>query len=233
MKAIIMALCLLTPISSSVAALISIGDMYDFMPSDKNTFEKSVNNNGDNTAFVRVNVVEMIYDANGKSHEQALDSDNQENELVVSPNRMVIAAGEQQISRIVYSGNRDRERYYRLRYMPTERNDSDHGQPAAIQISTSIKVLAGLGSIIIVRPGQEHYSTYVTKNGYQYEVRNDGNSTVVIENMQSCDAAYRECAEPETTYVRPGSSKTLPLTIGNHYRYTLVEGTTKKLVHIE
>ena len=39
--------------------------MYDYLDGDKNTYLKRVFNGGDSTAFVKVNILEIVYDADG------------------------------------------------------------------------------------------------------------------------------------------------------------------------
>lgn len=185
---------------------------------------------------MRVSVSELVYDAQGQAREQPVDTEavlyGNGRGLVASPGRMIVPAGGQQTSRIVYTGTRDRERYYRVRFIPTEPNESEKKLAGDAPLSAGVKVLTGFGGIVTVRPTRAHYSTQLTPKGKDYEVRNNGNSTVIIENLQACDAAYRECGEAETTYVRPGTMKSLTLAAGKHYRYSLVEGVNKKMVRI-
>ena len=102
---------------------IHIGAMHDYLASDKTTLVKRVRNNGDSTAFVRVNVIELLRTESGKLQEQAVTSidptaPQQEVTLIASPARLIVAANGMQATRLMHTGPRDIERYYRLRFVP-------------------------------------------------------------------------------------------------------------------
>lgn len=44
---------------------INVGVVYDYLSGDKSTYMKRVFNGGTSTAFVKVNILEMIYDDEG------------------------------------------------------------------------------------------------------------------------------------------------------------------------
>ena len=70
MKKVMLALvcCAGFSLSSVQAAApnINVGSLFDFINSDKGTFLKRVRNSGDATAFVRVEISEIVYDADRK-----------------------------------------------------------------------------------------------------------------------------------------------------------------------
>lgn len=65
---------LLLIFSSNVLASpdISVGTLYDYMSAEKTTLLKRVRNLGDETAFVKITLVEIIYGADGVPKEQEL-----------------------------------------------------------------------------------------------------------------------------------------------------------------
>ena len=48
---------------------INVGTVYDYLDGDKSTYLKRVFNSGDSTAFVKVNILEIVYDADGSTAE--------------------------------------------------------------------------------------------------------------------------------------------------------------------
>ena len=48
---------------------INVGVVYDYLDADKSTYLKRVFNGGDATAFVKVNILEIVYDADGTTRE--------------------------------------------------------------------------------------------------------------------------------------------------------------------
>jgi hypothetical protein len=75
MKYFLMWVCCVV-FSSSVSAgpQINVGTVYDYLDSDKSTYLKRVFNSGDSTAFVKVNILEIVYDADGSHREIPLET---------------------------------------------------------------------------------------------------------------------------------------------------------------
>lgn len=61
-------LCCL-PLLAQAGPQINVGVVYDYLDGEKSTYLKRVFNGGDATAFVKVNVLEIVYDADGKPQE--------------------------------------------------------------------------------------------------------------------------------------------------------------------
>ncbi|MCE6985145.1 molecular chaperone, partial [Pseudomonas frederiksbergensis] len=71
------------------------------------------------TAFVKVSVVELVYDNQGQAREVEMDGrEALQRGLVVSPARLIIPANGMQAVRLLYRVERDQERYFRLRFIP-------------------------------------------------------------------------------------------------------------------
>ena len=51
---------------------ISVGTLYDYMSSEKNTQLKRIRNMGDETAFVKITLAEIVYGADGVPKEREL-----------------------------------------------------------------------------------------------------------------------------------------------------------------
>ena len=101
---------LLTLAAASQAASpqISVGPLFDYMPSDSSQLLKRVRNSGDATAYVRVEVTEMRYAGDGSASESPVDAASlARNEtgasgLIASLARMIIpATNGQQATRLV------------------------------------------------------------------------------------------------------------------------------------
>lgn len=74
---------------------INIGTVYDYLDGDKSTFLKRVFNGGDSTAFVKVNILEIVYDADGSHREIPVkpQSDGAGRDgLMASPARLIVPA---------------------------------------------------------------------------------------------------------------------------------------------
>ncbi|WP_337883854.1 hypothetical protein [Chromobacterium haemolyticum] len=235
--------CLLTALTlpATAAPAIHIGAMYDYFDAGKSTLLKRVRNSGTSTAFVKVSVAEIVYGSNGKPEEKPMSTEKlaqgELNGLVASPARLIVPAGGMQASRLLYMGPRDQERYYRVRFTPVLPDKQEQfavsdseAESYKSEMSAGVQVLTGYGGIVIVRPQQPHYDTLLQNEATTYTVRNQGNSTVVLDVFYDCAALLKDCGSPSKHHVRPGSSKTFSKAAGRSYKFELIEGANKREV---
>ena len=64
---------LLAPLCAHAAPELNVGGLYDYLAGGKSTLLKRVRTGGDSTAFVKVAVVELVYDKNGVAQEVELE----------------------------------------------------------------------------------------------------------------------------------------------------------------
>jgi len=216
---------------------INVGTMYDYLPADSSNLLKRVRNAGDATAFVRVEVSQVHYAADGSSTETPVDAaalarnaDGAEG-LIASPGRMIIPADGQQATRLVYRGSRDVEQYYRVRFIPVVPDSKEFAlsqQEVAdytASLSAQVKVFTGYGTLLFVTPRQAQYQTRVESASNGTRIHNGGNATVVLDNLRQCpDQADARCAPSIRVNLRPGQSYTVERHTGQVSRLTLVEG---------
>jgi len=235
---------------------IDPGSMYEYMEPGKSTMLKRVRNTGPNTAFVRIELAEIMVGKDGaQATEQAVapvmhGKGVQANTLVSSPARMIIPGNGQQSTRLLHLGSRDKEHYYRVRYIPVvpQAND-DFGlnegeiKEAEESMGAGLKVLSGYGGVLVVRPGNAHYKTVTRDEGTQYVVANNGNTSIALDNLYEClpkdkredkdkdgelDSA---CGDPQNVHILPGRSHAIAKVAGAKYRFELTEGA--KTRHVE
>lgn len=221
---------------------INPGPLYEFIDSQQNTLLKRIRNTGDSTAYVRISVSEIIYTGNTKVQEKPLDMNmliqGKGEGLVASPARMMIPAAAVQANRLFYVGPRNKERYFRVRYVPivpasgkefglSEKEISQYKSG----LSAGINVMAGYGAIVTVRPRITHYSTDINEQGKEIVITNNGNSTVTLEGFVSCNK-NKKCSTPIVRHLIPGSRFQQPKENGYSYRFTLIEGATEKNVRL-
>lgn len=100
---------------------INVGLVYDYLDSDKRTYLKRVFNGGTSTAFVRVQVMEMRLKTDGTFEETPLKTQanhSTRDGLMASPARLIVPANGTQGTRLLFMGERDTERYFRVRFVP-------------------------------------------------------------------------------------------------------------------
>jgi Mat/Ecp fimbriae periplasmic chaperone len=235
----LMAIGILSASAHGASPSINIGSLYEYIDSNRSNVLKRVRNTGDVTAFVRVNVTEMIYDAEGHATEVPVTTEHlgqqagaPGNSLVASPARLIVPAKGQHATRLLYQGDRDKERYYRVRFVPVvpEKGDADFALNDAeatkyqSELSAGIQVLTGYGIVVMVRPNEAHYDVQVHDEPGAFTMRNQGNTTVSIDNFVDCGAGEKNCTDPRKIHLLPGLSQRFEKVDGHRYRFDVVEG---------
>lgn len=219
---------------------ISVGALYEYLEPGQSTLLKRIHNSGEATAFVRVNITEIVYDDDGSHQEVPGDTSNADTAgvaatplLLASPARLIVPIKGQQGTRLLYQGPREHERYYRVRFVPVAPERADDFALSAQEsdqykqaLGAGVQVLTGYGTVLIVRPSDTRYDTQLSQVGNTYTVRNSGNSIIVLDSFQHCTDA-RTCTDARKIHLRPGRSEVIALQQGHRYRFELIEGNGK------
>ncbi|SEL27690.1 hypothetical protein SAMN04487787_108218 [Kosakonia sacchari] len=226
--------------TSLAGPAINVGALNEYISAQKNTLAKRIYNTGDATAFVRVSVSEIIYDKNsGTATEHPLDENalisGKGTGIISSPPRLIIPANGMQTNRLVFTGSRDKERYYRVRYIPVVPSqtegfglDNKDMQAYQDQINAGVTVLTGFGTIVTVQPETTKFNTLVASSNNKLSVSNNGNASVVISGIKSCDRSLKNCGSPVNVQLRPGSKLERTAEENKVWLYSLTEGSQKK-----
>ncbi|WP_242206704.1 MULTISPECIES: molecular chaperone [unclassified Pseudomonas] len=222
---------------------INVGTVYDYLDADKSTYLKRVFNSGDATAFVKVNVLEIVYGADGTSQEIAVENaadGASRNGLMASPARLIVPAQGMQGTRLLYMGERDRERYFRVRFVPVvpEKEDefvvsNEEREDYKNSLSAGVNVMTGFGTIFFVRPKDARFDTQVNDSASRYELRNNGNTVIIVDEFKSCSLTKEsDCGATTKHHVLAGKTFAFDKEKGREYRFFLIEGADKKIVKI-
>lgn len=220
---------------------INVGGLYDYLDGGSSTQLKRVRNLGDTTAFVKVSVVELVYDGKGAPREVSHEGlPVGERPLIASPARLIVPAGGMQAVRLLYRSERERERYFRLRFVPVL---PEHGDGFAIsdeeaeryeqQLKAGVNILAGYGSLLFIRPQPTHYRTEISELDGQFRVSNQGSATVVLDHFNDCDGSGKHCAVATKHHIRPGLERLFTRAPGRVYRFELIEGGERRRIEIK
>jgi hypothetical protein len=223
---------------------INVGTVYDYMDGDKSTYLKRVFNGGDSTAFVKVNILEIVYDADGTSREIPLESQadaKARDGLMASPARLIVPASGMQGTRLLYMGERERERYFRVRFVPVVPEKEDEFAVSAEEredykkgLSAGVNVLAGYGTVFFVRPKETRFDSVIDNGAGNYQIRNNGNTVVVIDEFKNCSVKNEQDCQPTTKHhILAGRTFQFEKQAGREYRFTLVEGQVSKKLQVK
>ncbi|MGV8888683.1 MAG: molecular chaperone [Pseudomonas sp.] len=218
---------------------INVGTVYDYLDADKSTYLKRVFNSGDATAFVKINVLEIIYDADGTTREVPVETaadGASRNGVMASPARLIVPAQGMQGSRLLYMGERNRERYFRVRFVPVvpEKEDDFVGTQEERDdykksLSAGVNLMTGFGTIFFVRPKDARFATAVNETDSRYELRNNGNTVVIVDEFKSCSVTKEtDCGPTTKHHVLAGKTFAFDKEKGREYRFALIEGDAKK-----
>ena len=222
---------------------INVGTVYDYLDADKSTYLKRVFNSGDSTAFVKVNVLEIVYQADGTSQEvpvlAAADGASR-NGLMASPARLIVPAEGMQGTRLLYMGERDRERYFRVRFVPVvpEKEDeflvsTEEREDYKKNLSAGVNVMTGFGTVFFVRPKDARFETVVTETAQRYELRNTGNTVVIVDEFKSCSLSNEaDCGTTTKHHIMAGKVFGFDKEKDREYRFNLIEGPNRKTLKI-
>ncbi|MGX9257780.1 hypothetical protein [Pantoea ananatis] len=237
-KASFFSAALLAAMPATSAPMINVGELSEYIESESNTLAKKINNTGDATAFVRVTVEEMIFSDQGYT-EKKLDSGSlikgRGTGLISSPARLIIPAKGMATNRLVFTGSRDKERYYRVRYIPVIPEDAqefglsyEEAKKYQNEISAGVTVLTGFGTIVTVHPSLVRFDTKITDDNRTLKISNNGNASVSVRSLKECDTDLKNCSAVTDLQLRPGMILEKPVSAGKVWQYTLYEGTRKK-----
>ncbi|MGE8178408.1 molecular chaperone [Pseudomonas fluorescens] len=235
--------CLFTQ-TAHAGPSINVGTVYDYLDGDKSTYLKRVFNGGDSTAFVKVNILEIIYDADGTAREEPLKTQadaTARDGLMASPARLIVPASGMQGTRLLYMGEREKERYFRVRFVPVvpEKEDefavsSQDREDYKKGLSAGVNVLAGYGTVFFVRPKETRFDSAIENDASNYRIRNNGNSVVVIDEFKDCSVKNEQDCQPTTKHhILAGRTFQFEKQAGREYRFTLVEGEKSKNLDVK
>lgn len=224
---------------------INVGVVYDYLDGDKSTYMKRVFNGGTSTAFVKVDILEILYNEDGSYQEvplQAQDGALAKDGLMASPARLIVPANGMQGTRLLFMGDRGKERYFRVRFVPVVPeaedefaiNAEEREEYKKERIAAGVKVLAGFGTVFFVRPKDTRFETTIDNDASRYLLRNNGNSVVVIDEFKDCAVQKENDCRPTTKHhVMAGRTFSFDKEPGRAYRFDLVEGHEKKTIEIK
>ncbi|WP_415773413.1 molecular chaperone [Pseudomonas sp. LB3P38] len=226
------------------APSINVGGVYDYLDGDKSTFLKRIFNGGDSTAFVKVNILEILFDADGTAREVPLKTQADKSArdgLMASPARLIVPANGMQGTRLLYMGERDKERYFRVRFVPVvpEKEDefavsSEEREDYKKSLSAGVTVLAGYGTVFFVRPKDTRFDSVIENSPGNYRIRNNGNTVVVIDEFKDCSVKNEQDCQPTTKHhILAGRTFNFEKQSGREYRFTLVEGEKSKKLDVK
>lgn len=214
--------------------------MYDVLTPDMQSMTKRIYNTGDSTAFVRVDLLEINPGNKGAEEvpQKELSGTTLERDrLIITPQRLIIPPAGFQTVRALWPGERSRERYFRVRFVPVmpESDDGFGLDKKAVDeyrqdtLQAGLNVLTGYGTIMIIQPDRPVFDTLVSDTAADsITIRNNGNATVSLDNIRQCKIANTDCEAVSRAFILPGRSHIMQRKAGYKTNFTLIEGNNKQ-----
>jgi len=154
---------------------------------------------------------------------------------------LIVPVNGRQGTRLLYMGPRDKERYFRLRFIPVvpEKDDNfgisdEERADYKDHLAAGINVMAGYGTVFFVRPKDTRFDTQINDTTDQYQLRNAGNSTVVLDEFHDCSVTdATDCVPTTKHHILPERQLKFEKKPGRRYSFVLVEGLDKKPMKVE
>lgn len=225
-------LALALPMVAQAGPDLAPGNFYAFMPSQRSTLVAHIRNLGDVTAFVSLQLAELTFDNQGQAEEQPLETKaGLDRALVVTPPRLILPAQGAGQVRVIYRGPRDRERYFRLRYVPVAPeavNDfalqPEEARAYSDTLRAGVGILKAVGTLVIVPPANARYATRLVPGAHGLRIVNEGNATVSVVGARYCEVVTDRCELGGALHIRPGQQAEVARRPGQVYRFELQEG---------
>ena len=101
-------------------------------------------------------------------------------------------------------------------------------------MSAGFNVMAGYGMVFFVRPSVIRFDTKIDNTANAYQVKNNGNSVVVIDSFKDCSAKNEDDCQPtRKVHLIPGHDFAFDKQAGRVYRYNLIEDEKKTPVQVK
>ena len=130
----------------------------------------------------------------------------QESGLMVTPNKMALAAGARKLMRfLLLKPQTDKDQIYRVAVKPVIQGVDAGDQKVAL------KVLVGYEALVIVRPKNPKIELTAQRKGNSLTIINKGNTNANLQSGQQCDNTGGECKELSVARIYAGQSWTTTL----------------------
>jgi P pilus assembly chaperone PapD len=210
------------PLGAAHADLLLSQLVVELVPKEHARADVEIWNSGKERAFVAVDPREIIDPGTARESSRS-DPDPEKLGLLVSPERIILEAGQRRLLRIASLTQNDRERVFRVTVKPVV------GQLSSD--SSGLKVLVGYDLLVLVRPPEAKPHVSATHSLGGLTLRNDGNVSVELVDGKACGAQAQSCTELPGGRLYAGAQKTVQLANGARADYKLKVGT--KLVQVE
>ena len=193
--------------SSAVFAngIILDRSIIDFSSTEPPRHDVTVINQGNDIAYVQVEVLEVVNPGTDKE-ERNVVSNPEQVQFVASPSKLAIPAGGRKQVRLVNLAPPGEERIFRVNFTPVLPPLEDTTEGLGVKFVVAYQVLA------LIHPAEPTENLEIKRNPKSITIHNQGNTYALISNVRQCDKTGENCKDDlgsKRLYV--GNSMEIPL----------------------
>ena len=170
------------------AGIILDRSIIDFSPTEPPRHDVTVINQGDEIAYVKVEVLEVL-DPGTENEERNVVNNPEKIQFVASPSKLAIPAGGRKQVRLVNLAPPGEERVFRVNFTPVLAPLEENTEGLGVKFVVAYQVLA------LVQPAQPTELLEINRDSKSISFRNRGNTYALISSVRQCDQAGENCQD--------------------------------------
>jgi P pilus assembly chaperone PapD len=187
------------------AGIILDRSIIDFISTEPPRHDVTVINQGDDIAYVKVEVLEVLNPGTEKE-ERNIITNPEQIQFVASPSKMAIPPGGRKQVRLVNLAPPGKERIFRINFTPVLPPLEEKTEGLGVKFVVAYQVLA------LIHPAQPTENLKIKRDPNSISFYNQGNTYALISNVRQCDKEGKDCQDDlgsKRLYV--GNKMTIPL----------------------
>jgi len=177
--------------AAPASAQISVNDVIiNFKAGERPVENLIVKNSSPEVFYVTASCDEIVEPSQDQSAIKPTD------DVIVSPKRFSIDGENERVVRLLRKkAPDDRERVYRVTFVPQEKNFAEEQQHVEAGRKTKLRVLTGMGLLVFVDPKNAKADLKWERRNDEILFKNDGNLHVRLLEGKACDSEGVGCEE--------------------------------------
>ena len=170
------------------AGIILDRSIIDFISTEPPRHDVTVINQGDDIAYVKVEVLEVLNPGTEKE-ERNIISNPEEIQFVASPSKLAIPPGGRKQVRLVNLAPPGKEKIFRINFTPVLPPLEDKTEGLGVKFVVAYQVLA------LIHPAQPTENLIIKRDPNSISFHNQGNAYALISNVRQCDKEGKNCQD--------------------------------------
>jgi len=184
---LILGLLATTP-SALAAGIILDRSIIDFVSTEPPRHDVTVINQGDDIAYVKVEVLEVLNPGTDKE-ERNIVTNPEQIQFVASPSKLAIPSGGRKQVRLVNLAPPGEERIFRVNFTPVLPPLEEKTDGLGVKFVVAYQVLA------LIHPAQPTENLVVKRDPDSISFDNQGNTYALISNVRQCNKEGGNCQD--------------------------------------